>query len=431
MRICITLDHVQPTRHHTPIMQKKNTKDIYILAIDGGGIRGIIPVMVLQEMERILAELGDPRAVSSCFDLIAGTSTGGLISLALAAPHKRLNLDFKEDPKEVKERAKANNLIEMYKLRFIANRQIPPEPLDEEVGEELPEETEITEKLQPRSLSLFSKLKDYLSNKYHDKERTQLKEYIDLSSILDIYEKQGEKIFPKSAFRQLQSISQVFGEKYDVQSLEKLLDKIFGDLIMKEAMTPVFVTTYDCYGGKPFMIRSYGDQQFPMKEAARATSAAPTYFTPLTVSPIEEDHPYCLIDGGICVNNPALVAYIEAKKLFGAAEHYHILSLGTASTKFSLKQDQYVGGGMIGWMDPAKGSPLYQAMRSSQYGLTDYALNSLPEVSYHRIDGVLDKGHIRLDDAREENITLLKDLGIRMISEHRDHLKRFCEQLIR
>ena len=52
-----------------------------ILAIDGGGIRGIIPAILL---ERLAA---DPHHSGwlDRVDLLAGTSTGGLISLALAA----------------------------------------------------------------------------------------------------------------------------------------------------------------------------------------------------------------------------------------------------------------------------------------------------------------------------------------------------------
>ena len=50
-----------------------------ILSIDGGGIRGIIPAIVLAELEELT---GQP--ISKCFDLIAGTSTGGLIALALS-----------------------------------------------------------------------------------------------------------------------------------------------------------------------------------------------------------------------------------------------------------------------------------------------------------------------------------------------------------
>jgi patatin-like phospholipase/acyl hydrolase len=52
-----------------------------ILSIDGGGLRGIIPVLVLQEIER----RSGGRRIHELFDLFAGTSTGGLIACALAA----------------------------------------------------------------------------------------------------------------------------------------------------------------------------------------------------------------------------------------------------------------------------------------------------------------------------------------------------------
>ena len=53
-----------------------------VLAIDGGGIRGIIPATVLVDLERRLA----PRPLASAFDLIVGTSTGGIIALGLTVP---------------------------------------------------------------------------------------------------------------------------------------------------------------------------------------------------------------------------------------------------------------------------------------------------------------------------------------------------------
>ena len=52
-----------------------------VLSIDGGGIRGIIPAMVLGEIE---ARTG--RRIADLFDLIAGTSTGGILACALARP---------------------------------------------------------------------------------------------------------------------------------------------------------------------------------------------------------------------------------------------------------------------------------------------------------------------------------------------------------
>ena len=58
-----------------------------ILSVDGGGIRGLVPALVLLRLEQRLAKLtGEKRPLSDYFHLFAGTSTGGLISLGLTAP---------------------------------------------------------------------------------------------------------------------------------------------------------------------------------------------------------------------------------------------------------------------------------------------------------------------------------------------------------
>ncbi|QXX76132.1 CBASS cGAMP-activated phospholipase [Methylovirgula sp. HY1] len=49
-----------------------------ILSIDGGGIRGVFPAALLAAVERHL-----PSPLGSYFDLIAGTSTGGIIAIGL------------------------------------------------------------------------------------------------------------------------------------------------------------------------------------------------------------------------------------------------------------------------------------------------------------------------------------------------------------
>jgi uncharacterized protein len=59
-----------------------------VLSIDGGGIRGIIPATILESIE----ERTNTRT-AHLFDLIAGTSTGGILALGLATP------DEKGDPK--------------------------------------------------------------------------------------------------------------------------------------------------------------------------------------------------------------------------------------------------------------------------------------------------------------------------------------------
>lgn len=52
-----------------------------ILSIDGGGIRGLIPALVLTEIERRCG-----RPAGQLFDLVAGTSTGAIIACALTRP---------------------------------------------------------------------------------------------------------------------------------------------------------------------------------------------------------------------------------------------------------------------------------------------------------------------------------------------------------
>ncbi|XP_059293663.1 patatin-like protein 2 [Lycium ferocissimum] len=64
-------------------------KLITILTIDGGGIRGIIPGVILAYLESQLQELdGKDARIADYFDLIAGTSTGGLVTAMLTAPNK-------------------------------------------------------------------------------------------------------------------------------------------------------------------------------------------------------------------------------------------------------------------------------------------------------------------------------------------------------
>lgn len=52
-----------------------------VLSIDGGGIRGLIPALVLEQLEERTG-----RPVCELFDLLVGTSTGGILVLALTAP---------------------------------------------------------------------------------------------------------------------------------------------------------------------------------------------------------------------------------------------------------------------------------------------------------------------------------------------------------
>lgn len=62
---------------------------IRILSLDGGGIRGIITCVILRYIEEQLQKLDQPNAkIGDYFDLVAGSSTGGLLTSILLHPDK-------------------------------------------------------------------------------------------------------------------------------------------------------------------------------------------------------------------------------------------------------------------------------------------------------------------------------------------------------
>jgi patatin-like phospholipase/acyl hydrolase len=58
-----------------------------VLAIDGGGIRGLIAARVIARLERLTTEVaGEERRIADCFHMVTGTSTGGLLAIGVTAP---------------------------------------------------------------------------------------------------------------------------------------------------------------------------------------------------------------------------------------------------------------------------------------------------------------------------------------------------------
>ena len=82
-------DRCKPPRRSSGALKRRrerlpwsDDREFRILSIDGGGIRGVFPAVVLAGLEERYLD-GQPLA--SYFDLIAGTSTGGIIALGLGA----------------------------------------------------------------------------------------------------------------------------------------------------------------------------------------------------------------------------------------------------------------------------------------------------------------------------------------------------------
>ncbi|WP_255565792.1 patatin-like phospholipase family protein [Elizabethkingia sp. M8] len=70
-------------------------KKICILSLDGGGIRGIISCIILRYMEEQLQKQDNSQnKLGDYFDLVAGSSTGGLITSIMLYPDENRNARY-------------------------------------------------------------------------------------------------------------------------------------------------------------------------------------------------------------------------------------------------------------------------------------------------------------------------------------------------
>jgi hypothetical protein len=127
------------TKHHSHQLKYN------ILAIDGGGIRGIIPCVWLNEIEKQVK-----RPISHLFDMIAGTSTGAIIGAALTVPDNPLT-------KSKRPKFSSSDIFKIY--------------IDH--GKEIFE----------KRASLFSGFKSLFSSTYNDKPRSVLLEKLSFKTI--------------------------------------------------------------------------------------------------------------------------------------------------------------------------------------------------------------------------------------------------------
>jgi len=62
----------------------KTDVPFHILALDGGGVRGLVTAVILERLEQKLQKYNPSKPIRDYFDVIAGTSTGSLIACAVS-----------------------------------------------------------------------------------------------------------------------------------------------------------------------------------------------------------------------------------------------------------------------------------------------------------------------------------------------------------
>ena len=331
---------------------------VTILSIDGGGIRGIIPAVIVAYIEAELRrKTGNLNAaIADYFDLVAGTSAGGMLAC--------------------------------YYL-------LPPEP-------------------HQNSHSRYS-----------------------AAEAVDIFAKHGKEIFNRKRSRK-----GYLREKYPADGLEKVLKDFMGDKTLADSRKHCLVTAYDMTRRESVFFtspeaRARTEKNYLLRDVARATSAAPTYFEPARIHPAEGE-PRHLIDGAMLAGNPAICAMVEANKSqydsgrdHPAITDLYMVSIGTGQDKKAYSYSDLKNKGALKWVEP-----IISMMLSTSVEVVDYQLSNLFATAgcsdcCIRLEPALGKAKPDMDDASEANIKNLKAAGESFVRDNKQKLDKTVDDLLR
>ncbi len=356
------------------------SKVFRILSIDGGGIRGIIPAVVLNELELLTG-----KHTFELFDLIAGTSTGGIIALGLTKP-----------PDKYGKFSTAQHMINLYLTDGPKIFPTDRRALVRGIG---------TRFLIPLFDVLYA----------HD----------GIESVL-------AKEF--GSIKISQSLTNVLITSYEI---ERLLPYAFSSYKAKEdpncdfLMKDVARATSACpVFFRPFKLRG---KNLSINAAISGTHKHQKI-----------DVPYlAFADGGVYANNPTMCGLAEANEIItdmDEIDSFLIVSLGTgeASAKrlrgvpYSTVRDHGAA-----WINPSRNIPLVRFMLQGASDSVDRALSSMlklvPDcenrIRYQRFQAELALGCDAIDDARKENLDRLEIAAHNLIADNRERLVMLADSL--
>ncbi|MEZ4692229.1 MAG: patatin-like phospholipase family protein, partial [Ignavibacteria bacterium] len=221
--------------------------------------------------------------------------------------------------------------------------------------------------------------------------------------------------------------------KFPIEGIEEVLEIYLGQTKLSESLTSLIIPSYEIERRMPFFFKSRHaknnpDYDFKMKEVARATSAAPTYFESLKLAANPPADYFALIDGGVFANNPAMCAYAEAKKVFGNEDDIMLVSVGTGQHTRSIPYEESKDWGLLEWA-----RPMLSVVFDGVSATVDYQLNQLLTDSnlknYFRFQTMLESGNDDMDDVTKTNIRALKRKGSEMVKQNEDRFNELVKIL--
>jgi hypothetical protein len=288
-----------------------------ILSVDGGGIRGLFPTAILAEIE---ARTGKP--ISQTFDLLTGTSTGGLLVACL--------------------------------------------------GKGMP-----------------------------------------AKDILSLYLNESKTIFDRNIVHMFLDHFGLIDSKYPADGIEGVLDKYLGTTTFAQASPYLLIPALNIQTGKPKFFKTNEDGEIKLSYAARASSAAPTYFPP-------KDY---YVDGGMFANDPSACGLADAFRIW-PGEQFKVLSIGTLDIG-SGEQLQVSKGGLFDWAPK-----IVDLLINGNMGFAAYQVQHFLGSNYMRLQDSLAPGISGgIDNIDPINMKKIVTMGKSMFQRQGPDILKFLEVL--
>ncbi|WP_133128713.1 patatin-like phospholipase family protein [Legionella nagasakiensis] len=321
---------------------------VRILIIDGGGINGIIPLSVLNYLEK---KTGKP--IASLFDFFSGTSTGSIIVSALNIPNAHGEPKFKTE------------------------------------------------------------------------------------EVIDDYVSVSKNVMTASWPRKIFTINGLFGPKFPVEDLNRLLKKQIGpDVVFHKLIKNVSITTYNLDDRTMRVLNNWECLQphayYLIADLLTATTATPSFYSPVILLDEERENSKTYIDGMVFANNPSLYALQEIFKFYPKAKKYIIVHLGTGEftlNDFDLRGTITQRWGLLRWLIPFT-SIIYKSQNSE----VKEAIHILQKVSpkdrfeYYHLNINFTGGPF---DTSEKNIKNMEIVANSLILKEKNLLNYLANELSR
>jgi uncharacterized protein len=249
----------------------------------------------------------------------------------------------------------------------------------------------------------------------------------------ELYVRDIHGIFRRDRLHALRGLGGLLRPRCSMQTVQETLDRTFAQAELKDAVCDLMLPVYDIRRGelRLFTRRSAARDprdNFFMRDVARATSAAPTWFPIARIRSVTGQASVDLVDGGVFARNPSACALVEAMRLHGPRARYLVVSIGTG--RFQIGARDLGGGplerGLLAWIPH-----LADLFFGSQSAIADWQTASLLEPHrLFRLEPPLPRERHAVEDASPANLHALRRAALDYVAQQAAELERLAGLLL-